>query len=248
MTGFSDVPLTVPSDAPLFHDTFEAKYVTQYLEDYVDSHIYDGTSLRSRILLEHGAQKIKKVDGIWKIHTEGSQTFNCHKLIVATGHTSVLNTPTIKGQDLFAGHIIHHKYFGEASKTVLASPECQNITVLGGGKSSVDMVYQSVKKGKNVSWIIRENGEGPALFFLAQASGRYKNSVESANTRYNACFSPSSFMPTFWLVKLFHWSNYGKNYMMKRVKRIDQYCNSSAAYQTREGALPGFSALLPTAS
>lgn len=248
MTGFSDVPLTVPSDAPLFHDTFEAKYVTQYLEDYVDSHIYNGTSLRSRILFNHRVQKVEKVRDFWKIHAEGSQVFSCPKLVVATGHTSVPNIPTIKGSDKFSGHIIHHRSFGEAWKNVLASPECRNITVLGGGKSAVDMVYQSVKGGKSVSWIIRESGEGPALFFPAQGRGRYKNSAESANTRCNACFSPSSFMPNIWLLKLFHWSNYGKNYMIRRVRGVYQHCHSLAGYQTREGALPGFQGLQSTAS
>lgn len=244
MTGFSDIPLTVPPDAPLFYDTFEARYVTQYLEDYADSHVYNGASLRSRIFFKRTVQKVEKIDNRWIIHAEGSagsqQTFRSSKLVVATGHTSIPNMPSLPNQADFNGHIIHHKDFGTASRTVLKDPTCKNISVLGGGKSAVDMVYQSVKKGKNVSWIIRKSGEGPALFFPAPGRGQYRNSLEISATRYKACYSPSSFMPDFWLLKLFHRSNYGINYMMNMVHDNDEHCRAPAEYQTREAALPGF--------
>ncbi|KAF4627203.1 hypothetical protein G7Y89_g10950 [Cudoniella acicularis] len=214
MTGFSDVPLTIPSDAPLFYDTFEAKYVTRYLEDYVDTHIYDGVSLRSRILFTHAVQKVEKIE--------------------------VPNMPSLPNQSEFEGHIFHHKAFGEASRSVLVDPSCNRIAVLGGGKSAVDMVYESVKKGKSVNWVVRKSGEGPALFFPAPRKGRYKNSIESSATRYKACFSPSSFMPNLWLARLFHRTNYGRKYMAKMVEDNDQHCRVLAAYQTRVGALPGF--------
>jgi cation diffusion facilitator CzcD-associated flavoprotein CzcO len=244
VSGFSDIPLVVPSDAPLFHDTFEAKYVTQYLEDYVDSHIYNGVSLRSRILFKHAVRNVEKRDSEWIIHAEIStgsqQIFRALKLVVATGHTSIPNMPLLPNQNEFNGHILHHKDFGKASRSFLADPNCKNIAVLGGGKSAVDMVYESIKKGKNVSWIIRKSGEGPALFFPAPGRGRYRNSIESSATRYKASFSPSSFMPDFWLRRLFHRSAYGMNYMAKMVESINEHCRAPAEYQTRELALPGF--------
>lgn len=49
MSGFSDMPLTVPQDAEVFSDIFEAKYVTEYLEKYIDDHVYCERSLRGRI-------------------------------------------------------------------------------------------------------------------------------------------------------------------------------------------------------
>ena len=36
MTSFADVTFEIPKDAPKLHDTFEAKHVIRYLEDYVD--------------------------------------------------------------------------------------------------------------------------------------------------------------------------------------------------------------------
>lgn len=241
MTGFSDVPIdsTVPRDAPLFYDTFEAKYVTSYLENYVDSHVYDGTSLRNRILFKQRVTKVEKEGDMWVVNTEGEtgKVFQAPKLVVAVGHTSSPNMPVLRNQEQFQGYIGHHKAFSEATRTILR--DVKRVTVLGGGKSAVDMVYECVKKGKEVHWVIRKSGEGPALFFPAPAKGpRYKNSVESSATRYKACFSPSSFMPSGilgWLLRLFHGSRYGLNYMTKMVGANDQHCRALAAYQSRKG-------------
>ncbi|CAG8978239.1 hypothetical protein HYALB_00009136 [Hymenoscyphus albidus] len=247
MAGFSDVPLQVPSDAPRFYDTFEAKYITQYFEDYADNHIYNGATLRSRILFGHKVQKSEKIDEKWIIHAEDAnqsqQCFKSPKLVVATGHTSIPNMPSLPNQEKFGAPILHHRSFGKASQSVLAAPNCNNVTILGGGKSAIDMVYQSIKKGKNVSWVIRNSGEGPALLFPAPATGRYKNSVESGATRYKQSFSPSSFMPNFCLLRWFHQSQYGMKYMEKRVQHNDEYCRAPAKYHTRKGALPGFELL-----
>ena len=49
MSGFSDIPLTIPPDAQNYHDIFESKYVTSYLESYIDEHLYNGQPLRDRI-------------------------------------------------------------------------------------------------------------------------------------------------------------------------------------------------------
>jgi len=252
MTGFSDVALNTPSDAPLFHDTFQAKYVTQYLEEYINSHVYDGSTLRSRILFDQQVQKVEKADSIWTIHTTGvkssPQHLKCPMLVIATGHTSIPNLPYFSGQEVFEGPIIHHKDFGKASKSVLNNTNCKRITVLGGGKSAVDMVYASVKKGYNVSWVIRKTGEGPALFFPAPGHGRYRNSIESSATRYKACFSPSSFMPNLWFARLLHRTGWGKEYMASMITGNDDHCRAPAEYHTRDGALPGYEKLNFTTS
>ncbi|PQE12547.1 hypothetical protein CJF30_00002425 [Rutstroemia sp. NJR-2017a BBW] len=233
MTGFSDVPLTVPSDAPMYWDTFEAKYVTRYLEEYVDSHDYDMKSLRSRIMFDHRVERVEKLDEKWSVSvkkSDGAQrTFRSLKLVIATGHTSIPNMPTLTNEKEFTG---------QASRSVLWEPGCKLITVLGGGKSAADMVYQSVKKGKTVNWVIRKSGEGPALLFPAPGHGRYKNSIESSATRHKACFSPSSFMP--WLPSLPHQTSYGINYMKKRVEDVDKHCREIVGYEIREEALPSF--------
>jgi dimethylaniline monooxygenase (N-oxide forming) len=250
MTGFSDVPLEVPCKAPTYWDTFEAKYVTRYLEEYAASHVYDMISLRNRIMFEHRVETVEKVDDKWSVcvkKSDGTKSmFRSLKLVVATGHTSIPNMPILPNEKEFTGQIFHHKDFGQASRSALMKAGCKLITVLGGGKSAADMVYQSVKNGKTVNWVIRKSGEGPALLFPAPGHGRYKNSIESSATRYKACFSPSSFMP--WLPSLPHQTSYGVNYMKKRVEDVDKHCREIVGYQTREHALPGFKNLEFTTS
>lgn len=53
----------LPPDAFTYHDTFDAKYVTKYLEDCIDNHVYDGMSLRSRIFFGHRIQRVHKAKG-----------------------------------------------------------------------------------------------------------------------------------------------------------------------------------------
>lgn len=241
MAGFSDVKFTPPSDAPLYYDTFEAKHITQYLESYVDSHVYHGTTLRSRILFNHRVRKAEKVGSAWTFHIEAygeKKTVTSDKLVVATGRNSIPRMPALLSQEAFEGLLIHHKTYGQVSRTTLPQSSYKNIAVLGGGKAAADMVYQSAKSGKNVSWIVRRDGEGPACFLPATGSGRYKNSVEQAATRYRAYLSPSSFMP--WLPKIFHRTKVALKYMAGVDQGVDQSCRDAAAYETREGALPGF--------
>ncbi|KAF7879280.1 hypothetical protein EAF04_000477 [Stromatinia cepivora] len=60
MTGFSDRPIVLLPEAHTYHDTFEAKYVTQYLEEYVDVHVYGGKSLRDRVIFGFKVAGIEK--------------------------------------------------------------------------------------------------------------------------------------------------------------------------------------------
>ncbi|KAL8920156.1 MAG: hypothetical protein Q9208_006402 [Pyrenodesmia sp. 3 TL-2023] len=176
MLGYSDVPILLPPDARSYFGCIEAKYVTAYLEDYVDSHVYNGRSLRSRIYHGEYVEKIDKRGDVWIVSALDSEraerSFTAYKLVVATGLTSVPHVPAIfQRPGAFKGPICHHKHFGEISRTLLKTPECQKVVVFGAGKSATDMVYESVKKGKKVSWIIRKDGEGPALFLTAPGRG-----------------------------------------------------------------------------
>ena len=110
------------------------------------------------------------------------------------------------------------------------------------------MAYESVKKGKTVSWIIRKDGEGPALFFHAPGGGRYETSTERSATRWNAAFSPSPFMPKLWLARIIHGTSMGRDYVTRRSQEGDQIYRDVAAYRDRKGALPSFKNLEPTTS
>ena len=253
MVGFSDVPFAPPRDAPSYYGCFEAKYVNRYLEDYIDSHIYNGSSLRSRIIFGTRVENVEKTDDMWMVKAQGSRTgpweFRSWKIVVATGLTSRPSIPTfLTCQKIFKAPIRHHKDFGEVSRSLLDTSDCKNIVVLGGGKSATDMVYESVKKGKNVSWVIRKQGEGPALYLPAPGRGRYENSTEQGATRWNAVFSPSSFMPTLWLARLIHGTKTGRGYLMRKSQEGDKSHRDAAGYRDRKGALPSFKNLEPTTS
>lgn len=252
MLGFSDVMFEVPDGASSYHGTCEAKYLTQYLEDYVDSHFYCGKSLRSRIYLSHKVIKVERLEsGGWTvaIDTGNLIEFQCSKLVVATGFSSQPKMPQLPNQIVFKGDICHHRDFGHFSKTALKSAECRNIIVLGSGKSATDMAYQAVKKGKHVSWILRRDGTGPALFFPAQGDGRrYENSTEASVTRIAQLTSPSSFMPKTRLLKLIHETQYGRRYIAEKITSVDKACHDAANYDEREGARPSFHRLKSTTS
>lgn len=242
MTGFSDVPLKLPEGADMYHDTFEAKYVTKYLEEYIDSHVYSWQTLRDRILFGFQVQGLRKANDIWIVEggDEDSRIIHASKIVVATGHMNIPKMPSFVDQDRFQGRIVHHKEFGQVSRN--SSSPYTEVAVLGGGKSAADMVYDSVKAGKKVSWIIRKRGEGPAG---VTSRGRYKNGAEMVATRFFAGLSPSCFTPKSWWTKLIHKSALCR-FMIKKIwKGADRACAELANFNSRPGALPGFENLRP---
>ena len=243
MAGFSDAPIELPEGAEMYHDTFKATYVTKYLEEYVDNHVYQGQSLRDRIRFGFRVRSLEKVGDGWAVDGgEGaSKRIRTSKLVVATGHTSIPSMPIFTNQAQFLGPIVHQKDFGQVSKTALASDSSYtHVAVVGGGKSAADMVYTSVKAGKKVSWIIRRSGEGPAAFAGGAGRGQYKSGAEMAATRFFAGLSPSCFTPKSWWTQAIHKSSLGQNITTKIWKGADKACADLANFESREEALPGF--------
>jgi hypothetical protein len=105
--------------------------------------------------------------------------------------------PSLPGRHDFLGQVLHQDGFG--SSNILTSPEIRNITVLGGGKSSADMVYESVKAGKTVSWILKASDTtGPGFFLSPEGAGPYKNAFEIGMTRLAATLTPSNMNGINW--------------------------------------------------
>lgn len=251
MTSFSDVVLEVPREAPKLHDTFEAKYITQYLEDYVDSHVYNGTSIRSRIRLNAEVRSVEKINTGWILQVKGVVPLNlrCSKLAVASGLTSLPIMPIFPCSRDWTAPILHHRDFGVHSKAILAvSSAYKNITVLGGGKSAADMVYGSIKPGKNVNWIVRRNGEGPGIFKNPATTGRYRNNAEAGTTQNATVLNPSGFRPMLEWAKKLHQSVSERENLDSKLFAADHRYKAWANYRGRAGALPGFRELEPKAS
>ena len=244
MAEFSDRPMTPPPKEDQYHGFFPARYVTQYLESYLDNHIYDNRTLRDRIKFNIQVKRVERTpDKLWTIHCENGLVMKAVKLIVATGMTSLPNMPHLPGQETFSGTLLHHKDFG--CSTFLSSPKTQHVAILGGAKSAADVAYASAKAGKTVSWIIREEGNGPAALLSAKGRGPYRNSNESFYTRFVANFLPSPFSGRSWFGRFLHGTRVGRGVVRGVWERVDRENKRMVDYHRREGKDMGFGNLEP---
>lgn len=236
-----------PSDDDLYYEFFKAKHTTKYLNDYVDSHIYGGQTLRSRTKLSIEVQSVQKIDRQWNVvaserDTSVQHAFKTPRLIIASGCTSIPSMPSLPGQEGFRGQVLHHDGFG--SSNVLSSPDVKTITVLGAGKSSADMVYEAVKAGKTISWVLKaSNTTGPGFFLSPKGIGPYKNAFEIGMTRVAATFTPSFMNGINWWTKLLHSSKYGPRIVAAFWGSVDADARKEAHFERK--SLQNFDRLSP---
>ena len=238
---WSDVPMPRPPEDEIYYEFFKAKYTSNYLEEYLDSHRFVDRSLRDRIKFGFKVNTIKKSGDVW-IVTGDTAVFRASKVIVASGLTSTPNIPQLPGIEHFEAPIIHHESYGQSS--VLSSDKSQNVVVLGGGKSAADMVYASVKAGKSVSWIIRASGTGPAFFVSPKGKGPFKNAFEIGSTGIVSTLSPSILNPDTWWTRFLH-TNYGQKIVNAIWGGADKETRANADFDGRHDALRGFENLNP---
>lgn len=248
MAEFSDVPLQLPIREETYHGFFPAGNISKYLEEYIDSHIYHGKSLRDRILLRHRVTSLEHLKtGEWSVSCDSSRDrFIASKLAVASGFTSTPNEPSLPNRSAFSGQIIHQKSFGASS--FLNCSQTADVAVVGAGKSAADIVYASAKAGKHVSWIIRESGGGPAAQMPATGRGPYKNPIALFGTRMASSFSPSIFASDSILTRILHRTRIGRLIVDWVWANADKRSRASAGYKTRKAARQGFENLEPMTS
>lgn len=124
------------------------------------------------------------------------------KLIVASGLTSVPNMPSLPGQEKFQNPIVHQKDFGKSD--VLASSASKRVTVLGAAKSAADLVYDCVKAGKAVTWIVRRTGTGPGAFVPSPSRRSALASYSASTLRLVPTLTPSLFNSHSWWNRFLH--------------------------------------------
>lgn len=237
-----------PPEEDVYYEFFKAKHTTQYLERYASTHSHSGKTLLDRIKLGTEVRSILRKNGEWIIESvdmaSGTKdTWQAAKLMVASGLHSIPNMPTLPGEELFHGPIIHQENFG--SSDVLTSPDIKSITVLGAGKSSADMVYSAVKAGKNVSWIIKNTDtNGPGFFLSPKGKGPYKNAFEVGMTRIIATFVPSFLNGDSWWTWFLHSTKYGVRMMNTFWGAVDEETRKDADFKGRK-SLQGFEKLNP---
>ncbi|KAI4258754.1 MAG: hypothetical protein LQ352_001062 [Teloschistes flavicans] len=263
MAEFSDRPMTPPPAKDQYYGFFPAHYSTAYLEKYVDDHVYDGHTIRDRILFNSHVDNLQRHEVCNQVHkslhssSHWTVTYNtcrsicASKIIDATGMTSQPYTPSLHGSDDFRGRTLHHKFFGQEEEALFQNPSVQNICILGGAKSAADVAYAfaqaSGEARKNVHWVIREDGNGPSAFFAAPAmSDRYANSNEGFYNRFLASFLPNTFGRRWSLMKwLMQGTILGRWYATRLWDGFDQGLRSLMNYQREEGMDMGFANLEP---
>jgi cation diffusion facilitator CzcD-associated flavoprotein CzcO len=258
MSGYPDVPFRVPEDAPIYHDLVEAKYLTTYLEDYVTGHEYDGRSLSERFIFDCSVTRVRKEDNIWivqaKLHGQ-EISYAAKKIIIATGMTSDPLMPELPGKEAFSGPLLHQKEFGRSKIITASEPNMEkhtHVTVIGGSKSASDIAYAAAKdtnQPRKVNWIIRNSGGGPLILADAKAFGKYKVSSELGTIRALASLSAANpYLPESWWSWFTHKTWVGESLLSWVWNQVPNQAKALANYEGREGALPGFEKLVPSAS
>ena len=256
--------MSPPPEEDQYYGFFPGKYTTPYLESYVDNHIYSGRTIRDRIRFQCTVDNITRFRPTastkptspvihWKI-TCNNATHELHtsKLIDATGMTSNPNIPSLPttGSSKFKGPILHHKTFGQpqTQDLLLQDPSIKNICILGGAKSAADVAYACAKAptGKNVHWIIREDGNGPCAFFAVQSmSERYANSNEGFYNRFLASYLPNRFggQRWGWVKWALQGTGWGRWYVKKLWDGFDMGLRGMMDYGREDGKANGFADL-----
>lgn len=238
---FSDRRLKSVEVEETFYRYFQAQNFTQYLHDYADQKVFDGKSLKQRVL--YGA----KVERLWKENLEWytrttAGLFTAPKIIDASGQTSIPNIPEIPGALDFRGIIIHHRDFALSD----LPQRGRRIVVIGGGKSAADVVYACTKSGSNVSWVIRKNGNGPAAYFPPDSPiGYYNDSNSSFHNRFMATLITSVYRKETWWTWFLERTVIGRCLFKFIWAGLQKELLSRSNYDREDGQANGFANLKP---
>ncbi|KAL6229643.1 hypothetical protein BDW75DRAFT_249454 [Aspergillus navahoensis] len=125
----------------------------------------------------------------WIMETQsGERAIECNKLIYATGANSSPVRPAWPREN-FHKPVIHSLDIA-SNLSLIESDAIQRATVVGASKSSYDTVYQLLKAGKKVDWIIRPSASGAFSIFAPTFMGLWHIS-DHISTRFASSFSPS---------------------------------------------------------
>ena len=225
------------------NDFYKAENMAEYLEEYVNDHEYSGVALAKRIQFGAEVNGVEEYNEGWRINfrvASKANTISSQKLIVATGSTSVPNMPALRGQNAFEGPIIHTLDYGRSK--IFDRHDIKSVAVIGGGKSAADMVYQNIKLGRQVSWIIRSSGKGPGAFLdVKMKLGSVRNAADLAYVRFAASLlafpglQPASYWQSF-----LYTTRLGAWVFRKWRNLLNTMMLGSANYDNRPGAKAGF--------
>lgn len=223
------MPLLPKSET--FYDLFAGKHVGTYLEAFAAHKEFGGKTIRDRIIFNSPVKYIAKSEGTWQVQTS-EKSYTCNKLIIATGLTSIPSPLNISTTS-FKLPIIHTSSL--AAKTpLLSSLETKDVLVIGGSKSAFDAVQLLLSLGKQVTWLIRINGQGPSLLSTPDAPWPLSNSHEIISTRLISKMSPCIFEPLDSWTRFFHGNRLGIWLVDRMYAGVDWVWRHAAGYNRDE--------------
>jgi cation diffusion facilitator CzcD-associated flavoprotein CzcO len=143
----------MPRPEKTYVELFEGGHVSEYLEAFAQHKIFAGKTVKDRVPLNHKVTEVSRVEGskIWALRCGSGKVFLCHKLMIASGLTSVPRIPIFKIRDQGPSFPIIHPIDLAAKSEFLLSPKVKRAVVVGGAKSTFDTVQMLCRAGKQVT-------------------------------------------------------------------------------------------------
>lgn len=122
--------------------------VLKYYESYADKY-----NLRDYIRFEYYVVRVRPLsDDSWEVivknlKTKALETHNFDAVLVCNGHFSWSFIPNYQGRDIFTGRQIHSHHYRSADAF-----KDEDVLVIGGNLSAVDIVLQTAKCARSVTW------------------------------------------------------------------------------------------------
>ena len=205
------------------------KYLTSFARDF---------KLEELVTFESTVTEVDQtLSGAWILTLATGYQIECTKLIWAVGPGSSPVRPTWP-KDNFSSPVIHSS---DTGKNLGLISQAKSVTVVGAAKSAFDTAYFLTKAGKEVDWIIREDGGGPIAMGPPTLLGIW-NTVDGLSTRSMAMFSPSIMNTSGFWYKAIHRTPIGRMVAGAYWRTANFLADYAAGYDANDD----FKALQPT--
>ncbi|KAI1323179.1 flavin-binding monooxygenase-like family protein [Xylariaceae sp. FL0255] len=216
--GYFNYPGTPMSeDGVTDHNMVSGDMIFKYLDRFADTN-----DLKRRIYFESWVSDVERCDKGWRLTVNG-HLVESTKLIIATGVTSIRNTPSFDiKQD--AVPVIHSIDIARNTQD-FASDKAKHFLVVGAAKSAYDIV------------VIRPNGSGPMPIMPSEVLGM--NTITLSCNRLTNYLSPSLMTTDSWLGGFFHRTLLGRWLTKVHWNFITSRADKAAGFGGNAGSVEG---------
>lgn len=202
------------------YDIVPGEQVQDYLDRYARRQgIYDRIRFGVQVVRATRRGGVGTINSGWALETSAGETFECDKLIVATGLYSKPKLPRIPQATWTGVASIHSKDLGAREKELTSNPTVQSVVVVGGCKSAIEASSIFISAGKKVHWVVRPSPQGVPVVVLKE--GAKPNLMAINNTRLFGITGPSIFDTTSFWYRFLHKPTSGLGvWLRKRFWRL----------------------------